>query len=136
MLAGAAAAIWALWNVAGDYKHWLDFARATGGGFHLGDLIPPTVPKVHGVSDHPNILGMTLVLIIPFYIVAAYRAPSLWERWGAAAALLAAAWAIFLMLSTLCLGRGAFSMSKGLMREMSWSDRTSIARGRPTPCSG
>ncbi len=99
MLAGAAAAIWALWNVAGDYKHWLDFARATGGGFHLGDLIPPTVPKVHGVSDHPNILGMTLVLIIPFYIVAAYRAPSFWERCVWAAALLAAAWAIFLTLS-------------------------------------
>ncbi len=99
MLAGAAASVWALWYVAVDYKHWLDLARATGGGFHLGDLIPPTVPKVHGVSDHPNILGMTLVLIIPFYIVAAYRSPSLWERWGAAAALLAAAWAVFLTLS-------------------------------------
>jgi len=99
MLAGAVAAVWALWNVAVDYKHWLDLARATGGGFHLGDLIPPTVPKVHGVSDHPNILGMTLVLIVPFYIVAAYRAPSLWERCVWAAALLAAAWAIFLTLS-------------------------------------
>jgi O-antigen ligase/Flp pilus assembly protein TadD len=99
MLAGAVAAVWALWNVAVDYKHWLDLARATGGGFHLGDLIPPTVPKVHGVSDHPNILGMTLVLIIPFYIVAAYRAPSFWERCVWAAALLAAAWAIFLTLS-------------------------------------
>ncbi len=99
MLAGAAAAVWALWYVAVDYEHWLDLARATGGGFHLGDLIPPTVPKVHGVSDHPNILGMTLVLIIPFYIVAAYRSPSLWERWGAAVALLAATWAVFLTLS-------------------------------------
>jgi O-antigen ligase/Flp pilus assembly protein TadD len=99
MLAGTVAAVWALWNVAVDYKHWLDFARATGGGFHLGDLIPPTVPKVHGVSDHPNILGMTLVLIVPFYIVAAYRAPSFWERCVWAAALLAAAWAIFLTLS-------------------------------------
>jgi len=99
MLAGAAAAVWALWNVAVDYKDWLDLARATGGGFHLSDLIPPTVPKVHGVSDHPNILGMTLVLIIPFYIVAAYRAPSFWERCVWAAALLAAAWAIFLTLS-------------------------------------
>jgi O-antigen ligase/Flp pilus assembly protein TadD len=99
MLAGAAASVWALWYVAVDYKHWLDLARATGGGFHLGDLIPPTVPKVHGVSDHPNILGMTLVLIIPFYVVAAYRSPSRWERWGAAAALLAAAWAVFLTLS-------------------------------------
>ncbi|MDI6857663.1 MAG: O-antigen ligase family protein [Dehalococcoidia bacterium] len=99
MLAGMAASFWALWNVAGSYGDWLDFARATRGSFHLGDLIPPTVPKVHGVSDHPNILGMVLTLIIPFYVLAAYRAPYAWERlfWGVA--LLAAAWAVFLTLS-------------------------------------
>jgi O-antigen ligase len=99
MLAGAAASAWALWIVAGDYADWLNFARSAKGSFHLGDLIPPTVPKVHGVGDHPNILGMTLTLIIPFYIVAIYRGPSYWERLAWGAALLAAAWAIFLTLS-------------------------------------
>ena len=98
MLAAAAASVWALWNVAGDYADWLRFARSTSGGFRLGDLIPPTVPKVHGVSDHPNILGMTLVLAMPFYVLGVYRA-SLWLRifWGVA--LVAALWAVFLTLS-------------------------------------
>lgn len=99
MLAGMAASFWALWNVAGSYGDWLDFARATRGSFHFGDLIPPTVPKVHGVSDHPNILGMVLTLIIPFYVLAAYRAPYAWERFFWGVALLAAAWAVFLTLS-------------------------------------
>jgi O-antigen ligase len=99
MLAGAVASFWALWNVAGDYGDWLEFARAARGGFHLGDLIPPTVPKVHGVSDHPNILGMVLTLIIPFYTLAVYRAPLAWERFVWGVALLAAAWAVFLTLS-------------------------------------
>ena len=99
MLAAAAASVWALWNVAGDYLDWLRFAKSTTGGFHLGDLIPPTVPKVHGVSDHPNILGMTLVLAMPFYVLGVYRPASLWLRafWGLI--LLAALWAVFLTLS-------------------------------------
>ena len=99
MLAAAAASVWALWNVAGDYGNWLQFAKSTTGGFRLGDLIPPTVPKVHGVSDHPNILGMTLVLAMPFYVLAVYRSTSYWLRvfWGMI--LLAALWAVFLTLS-------------------------------------
>jgi len=98
MLAAAAASVWALWNVAGDYLDWLRFAKSTTGGFPLGDLIPPTVPKVHGVSDHPNILGMTLVLAMPFYLLGVYRS-ALWLRvfWGVM--LLAALWAVFLTLS-------------------------------------
>jgi O-antigen ligase/Tfp pilus assembly protein PilF len=99
MLAAAAASVWALWNVAGDYLDWLRFAKSTTGGLHLGDLIPPTVPKVHGVSDHPNILGMTLVLAMPFYVLGVYRSASLWLRafWGLM--LLAALWAVFFTLS-------------------------------------
>lgn len=99
MLAASAAAVWALWNVFGDYRDWLSFARSTSGGFHLSDLIPPTVPKVHDVSDHPNILGMTLVLAMPFYVLAIYRTRPAWLRvfWGAM--LFAALWAIFLTLS-------------------------------------
>ena len=99
MLAAAAASVLALWNVAGDYGNWLDFARTTSGGFHLGDLIPPTVPKVHGVSDHPNILGMTLVLAMPFYVLSVYRSTSYGLRLFWTMVLLAAAWAVFLTLS-------------------------------------
>jgi hypothetical protein len=54
---------------------------------------------VEGVSDHPNILGMVLTLIVPFYIVGAYRARAYWERAAWSAALLASAWAVFLTLS-------------------------------------
>ena len=98
MLAAAAASVWALWIVAGDYLDWLRFAKPTA-GFHLGDLFPPTVPKVHGVSDHPNILGMTLVLAMPFYVLGVYRPAASWVRafWGLM--LFAALWAVFLTLS-------------------------------------
>ncbi len=98
MLAAAFAALWALKNVAGDYADWLRLAKATG-GFSLGDLIPPTVPKVSGVGDHPNILGMTLVVAMPFYVVGVYRSASFWLRalWGVL--LFAALWAVFLTLS-------------------------------------
>lgn len=99
MLAAAVASLWALRNVAGDYLDWLRFAKSTTGGFHLGNLIPPTVPKVHGVSDHPNILGMTLVLAMPFYVLGACRPGRWWLRafWGLM--LFASLWAVFLTLS-------------------------------------
>jgi O-antigen ligase/Tfp pilus assembly protein PilF len=99
LLAASAAAVWALWIVFGDYRDWLNLARATSGGFHLSNLIPPTVPKVHDVSDHPNILGMTLVLAMPFYVLAVYRTRAAWLRifWGVL--LFAALWAIFLTLA-------------------------------------
>jgi len=124
MLAGAAAAVWALWNVAGDYRGWLDLVRATRGHLNVADLIPPTVPKVHGVSDHPNILGMTLVLAIPFYIVAAHRAQSSWERCLWAAALLAAAAAVFFTLSRGAwlggLAGAAFTVAAVALTTQSW----------------
>ncbi len=104
LLAVSAAAVWALWIVFGDYRDWLDFARTTAGGFHLSQLFPPTVPKSHGVSDHPNILGMTLALAMPFYVLAVYRTRALLLRifWGVM--LFAALWAIFLTLA-----RGAWA---------------------------
>ncbi|MGA2285374.1 MAG: O-antigen ligase family protein [Dehalococcoidia bacterium] len=104
LLAASAAAVWALWIVWGDYRDWLNLARETSGGFHLSNLIPPTVPKVHDVSDHPNILGMILVLAMPFYILSVYRTRAAWLRifWGVM--LFAALWAIFLTLA-----RGAWA---------------------------
>jgi tetratricopeptide (TPR) repeat protein/O-antigen ligase len=99
MLAGAAASFYALWVVGQDYADWLALARSVDGGFSLGDLVPPTVPRVHDVSDHPNMLAMTLVLIIPFYAVALYRSEAWWERVGGGIGLVAAALAVFLTLS-------------------------------------
>jgi tetratricopeptide (TPR) repeat protein/O-antigen ligase len=99
MLAGAAASFYALWVVGHDYADWLALARTAGGGFSLGDLIPPAVPRVHDVSDHPNLLAMTLVLIIPLYAVTVYRSEAWWERVAAGVGLVAAIAAIFLTLS-------------------------------------
>lgn len=99
MLVGGVASLAALWVVGGDYFDWLSFARSIRGGLSAADLIPPDVPRVHGVSDHPNILGMTLVLILPFYVTAALRPGLTWERAGAVLGLVAAALAVFLTLS-------------------------------------
>lgn len=99
MLVGGIASLYALWVVGVDYAEWLRFASSVQDGFTLGDLIPPTVPRVHGVSDHPNILGMVLVMVVPFYIKTLYRPYSNWERAAAAVALLVAGLALFLTLS-------------------------------------
>lgn len=99
MLAGAAASFYALWQVGHDYADWLSLARSVDGGLTWQNVFPPTVPRVHDVSDHPNMLGMTLVLILPFYALALYRPESWWERVGGAVCLVAALLTIFLTLS-------------------------------------
>lgn len=96
MAVGAAASLYALWVVGNDYADWLSLTRSVEGGLGLGNLFPPTVPRVHDVSDHPNMLAMTLVLILPFYVVTAYRGEALWERLAAGLGLVVAALAIFL----------------------------------------
>ncbi len=124
MIAAAFAAFWALWKVGGDYLDWLRFAKSTG-GLSLGNLLPPTVPKVHGVGDHPNILGMTLVLAMPFYVLGVYRPAPRWLRALWALFLFAALWAVFLTLS-----RGAWigaavaivlTVAGLILAERSWS---------------
>jgi tetratricopeptide (TPR) repeat protein len=99
MLIGGLASLYALWVVAGDYLDWLSFARSVDGGLRAADLIPPTVFRIHGVSDHPNILGMTLVLILPFYVTTVVRPEWGWERVAAAVGLVATGLTIFLTLS-------------------------------------
>jgi tetratricopeptide (TPR) repeat protein/O-antigen ligase len=125
MLAGAAASFYALWVVAHDYADWLALAHAVDGGFSLGNLVPPTVPRVHDVSDHPNMLAMTLVLIIPLYAVTVYRPEAWWERAAAAVGLVAAVMAIFLTLS-----RGAWlgsavglAVTAGGIATLAWAGR-------------
>jgi tetratricopeptide (TPR) repeat protein len=73
MLAVLAAALRALWVVGGDYLDWLRLVNAVQGGISLGDLLPPTVPKLHDVGDHPNLLGGILAMSLPFFLVGALR---------------------------------------------------------------
>ncbi|MHB8376799.1 MAG: O-antigen ligase family protein [Dehalococcoidia bacterium] len=98
MLVGAALSIYALWVVGNDYADYLRLTRSVE-GLHASNIFPPTVPRVHDVSDNPNILAMLLTLVMPFYALTVYRAASRWERAAAAGGLLAGGMALFLTLS-------------------------------------
>lgn len=84
MLVTAAAAAYALFVVGRDYVDWLRLARAVDTGFGVTDLVPPTVPRVHDVGDHPNVLATALNLAAPFFLVAVYAS----RRWPARLAAL------------------------------------------------
>jgi O-antigen ligase/tetratricopeptide (TPR) repeat protein len=98
MLAMGALAIYTLWVVGNDYADYLRLANAVE-GLHASNIFPATVPRVHDVSDNPNILAMVLVLAMPFFALAAYRPASIVERLGGIAGLFAGGWALFLTLS-------------------------------------
>jgi O-antigen ligase/tetratricopeptide (TPR) repeat protein len=98
MLTGGALALYTLWVVGNDYADYLRIARSVE-GLHASNIFPATVPRVHDVSDHPNVLAMVLTLVLPFFALAAYRAGSLWERALGCAGLFCGGWAIFLTLS-------------------------------------
>ncbi|TAK65789.1 MAG: hypothetical protein EPO22_04420 [Dehalococcoidia bacterium] len=97
-LTGAALSLYALWVVGNDYADYLSFARNIE-GLGTGNIFPPTVPRVHDVSDHPNVLAMLLTLFLPFFAMAAYRAETRRERAGGWAGLIVGGIAIFLTLS-------------------------------------
>lgn len=103
MLAGAAASVYALWVVANDYWDWIALTRSVE-GLSLRGLVPPTVPRVHDVSDHPNMLAMALVVLLPLYAFHAWRGESIGDRALGTAGGLAAIGAIFFTLS-----RGAWA---------------------------
>ena len=49
-----------------------------------GNIFPPTVPRVHDVSDHPNVLAMLLVLVMPFFAARDIsRENAMGARWPA-----------------------------------------------------
>jgi len=73
MLAAVAGAVWALHIVANDYFEYLRLTRAVSGNLSFSDYVPPTVPRVHDVGDHPNILAMALAMTVPFFVVATFR---------------------------------------------------------------
>lgn len=95
---GAGLSFYALWIVGNDYADHLSFIRSVE-GLNSGNIFPPTVPRVHSVSDHPNILAMVLVLAVPFFAIMGWHAANWWERALAAIALLATAMTLFLTLS-------------------------------------
>ena len=97
-LAGAALALYALWIIGNDYANYLSFARGVE-GLNSSNIFPPTVPRVHDVSDHTNVFAMLLTLVMPFFALSAYRAASRWDRAGGFAGLTAGAMAIFFTLS-------------------------------------
>ncbi len=99
MLAALAAALKAIWIVGGDYLDWLRLTRAVEGGLSLGNVIPPTVPKVHDVGDHPNLLGAILAMALPFFLVTVLRPVPAALRAAAAVGAAVLLLAIFLALS-------------------------------------
>lgn len=103
VLAVLAAALKALWVVGGDYADWLRLTDAVRGGVSLGDLIPATVPKVHDVGDHPNILGGILAMSLPFFLVAILRPVHVGLR-----ALLGLGALVVIMATFLTLARSAW----------------------------
>lgn len=98
VLIGLALSIYTLWVVGNDYADYLRLASNVD-GLSASNILPATVPRVHDVSDHPNVLAMLLTLFMPFFAMSAYRSASPWERAGGCVALLAGGWAIFLTLS-------------------------------------
>ena len=99
LLVMAAAAACALFQVGRDYWDWLRLARAVDSSWGPGDLLPPTVPRVHGVGEHPNVLAMALVLAVPFYVVGILRDGGRLLRLAAAGALVLSGAALFFTLS-------------------------------------
>lgn len=98
MLIGVAVSAYAMWIVGNDYWNYLEFAREVE-GLSGSNIFPPTVPRVHDVSDHPNVLAMVLTLIMPFFALAALRPSDRWDRWLGWLGLFCGGWAVFLTLS-------------------------------------
>jgi tetratricopeptide (TPR) repeat protein/O-antigen ligase len=99
LLVMAAAAAYALFQVGRDYWDWLRLARAVDPSWGLGDLLPPTVPRVHGVGEHPNLLAMSLAMAVPFYVVGLLGRGRALPRLAAAGGLLLSVGALFFTLS-------------------------------------
>ncbi len=90
---GIAAAIYALYRVAADYTAWLHLVSAVEGKVTLGNLLPPSVPRVHDTGDHVNMIALAFNLTLPFVLVLVLESGKRVERilaiLGAAAVILA-----------------------------------------------
>lgn len=99
MLAVLAAALRALWIVGNDYWDGVRLANAVLGGLSFGDLVPPTVPKVHNVGDHANLLGAIFAMTLPFFFAGLFRKLPLALRIAIAIAGLIVTLAMFFALA-------------------------------------
>jgi hypothetical protein len=99
LLVMTAAAAYALFQVGRDYWDWLRLARAVDPSWGPGDLLPPTVPRVHGVGEHPNLLAVALAMATPFHVVALLTAGRKLPRQLAAGGLALTHGALFFTLS-------------------------------------
>jgi O-antigen ligase/Flp pilus assembly protein TadD len=97
VFSGIALALYAVWIVGDDYADYLRLVRRVE-GLSASNIFPPTVPRVHDVSDHPNVLAMVLTLVIPFAGLGSLRG-SRWQRLAWAGGLLLCGMAMFLTLS-------------------------------------
>lgn len=97
LLVCGALAVYALWVVGNDYADYLSLARHVD-GLSASNILPPTVPRVHDVSDHPNVLAMILTLALPLFALTAVRG-TLVERVFGVAGVLIGGMAMFLTLS-------------------------------------
>jgi Flp pilus assembly protein TadD len=77
---GIAAAFYALYRVGEDYASWLALVSAVEGGRKVSDLLPPSVPRVHDVGDHVNMIALAFNLTLPFVLVVAFDTRSRIER--------------------------------------------------------
>lgn len=98
LIAGGLMSAYAVWIVGNDYATYLQYVSDIE-GLNSGNIFPPTVPRVHGVGDHPNVVAMLITLIMPFAAITAYRSASRWERLSGWVVLAFGALAIFLTLS-------------------------------------
>ncbi len=99
LLVMAAAAAYALFEVGRDYWDWVQLARAVEPSWGPRDLLPPTVPRVHGVGDHENMLAVALTLAVPFYVLG-LLVPGRWfVRLASAGGLVLLVVALFFTLS-------------------------------------
>lgn len=120
MLAGVAASAYALWVVGSEYWDWIALTRSVE-GLSLGGLAPPTVPRVHDVGDHPNMLAMALAVLLPLYAAMALRGRSALDRLLGAGGGMLALGAVFFTLS-----RGAWVASAAALSVTGvglWLDR-------------
>ena len=133
VLAALAAAVKALWVVGGDYLDWLRLADAVRGGLSWGDLLPPTVPQVHGVGDGPSLLAAVLAMSLPFVLVAIFRPMKAALRALAVLAAAAIVLALFLTLArSAWLGAAAGVLTTALLVTATAAGRDLLRRLWPT----
>lgn len=96
MLAVLAAAVRGCWLAGEDYVDWLRLSDAVRGAF---SLVPPTVPKLHNVGDHPNLLGGIMAASLPFFLVLPLRRAPAALRAAGVLAIAVLLLAIFLSLA-------------------------------------